>query len=263
MENWGSVVGIGVVAAIVGYLTSRKPHATRWQRIRHGLLIGLVAAVAGAGGAYLSRQLWGGGSDIDRAVQGTRELPLLRLVFDEHPQLVDKLRATAEDELRNPGRVPSPAIEFGAALRKQYLLPALQKSDDALAVRAAASLETLAKHLRTTNVSLCREFGLTGIQDARKLDRQGSTLLKEALAVQEDAYRSGKPGAPKPDLTDEQFAELLIAAGYNEADFQQLVNFEKLPPADACRATVKLYSAARALPQPGAGAVARRLLMAQ
>lgn len=268
MEHWGTILGAVVAAALGTYLYKKNPGATRSRRIVHGLLVVLVAAAASAGGAfvgqYLRMQMGApSGSDIDRMVQRTQELPLLRVVFEDNPALLEKLRAIVEDELRHPGRVPSPAVEFGAALRAQYVLPALQGADDAPAMRAAASMGALARHLQATNVDLCREFGLTGLQDPKKLDRRGTALLKESLAAQEDAYRNGKAAAPKAALTDEQFGQLLSVAGYKDADFQQLAEVERLPAVDACNAVVKLYSVPGALSPPQAGAFARWLLMAQ
>ncbi len=109
-------------------------------------------------------------------------------------------------------------------------------------------MEVLAKYLQTKDPTLCRELGLAGLQNANKLDADGKILLKQALALQEQAYRNGKGGAPKASLKPDEIRLVLGEAGYTDKDLEQLGTFEKLSTVDGCAATVKLYGAPRALP---------------
>jgi hypothetical protein len=118
----------------------------------------------------------------------------------------------------------------------------------------------LAKHLQATNPALCREFGMAGLQDANKLDADGQRVLRQGLALQEQAYRNGKAGPPQAVLKTEDLRRTLVEAGYSEQDLAQLDKFATLPTVEGCAATVKLYAAPRALPAASGGMLARWLL---
>ncbi len=199
-------------------------------------------------------------ADIERGVEATKEMPLVGLVIADNPTLEEKLRTAIADEIKNPGQKPSPAARFGAEVRQRYITPTLLAADDASALKAAGGMEVLAKYLQTKDPALCREFGLAGLQNANKLDVDGKILLKQTLALQEQAYRSGKGRPPKPALKDEEIGPVLVAAGYTDKDLEQLNTFATLSAADGCAATIKLYGAPRALTPERGGTLARWLL---
>ncbi|MCW5736787.1 MAG: hypothetical protein KIS73_21865 [Enhydrobacter sp.] len=217
----------------------------------------VVAAVVGFGANYL---LSPSAAEIQRGVDAAKEMPLVGLVIEENPPLEEKLRMVIAEELNNPGQVPSPGSRFGVEVRQQYIVPTLLAADDASALSAAAGMEKLARYLQMRDPALCRELGLAGLQNANKLDADGKTLLNEALALQEQAYRNGKGGSPKTALKADEVRPVLEEAGYTEKDLEQLSSFATLSTADGCAATVKLYGAPRALPTAGGGTLARWLL---
>jgi hypothetical protein len=156
--------------------------------------------------------------------------------------------------------VPSPGSRFGVEVRQRYIVPSLLAADDDSALKATGGMEVLAKYLQAKDPALCRELGLAGLQNANRLDADGKILLKQALALQEQAYRNGKGGSPRAALKTEEVGPVLGEAGYTEKDLQQLRVFQKLSTADGCAATVKLYGAPAALPTARGGSLARWLL---
>jgi hypothetical protein len=239
----------------------RNRPITRSRKIGQTILIVLAAAVVAAVIGFGVQYLRGPSeADIDRGVQAAKEMPLVGLVITENPALEEKLRAAIADELKNPGQVPSPGSRFGAEVRQRYIVPALLAADDDSAMKATGGMEALAKYLQAKDPPLCRELGLTGIQNANKLDADGNILLRQALALQEQAYRAGKTGTPKSSLKTGEVGRVLREAGYTDKDLEQLDTFEKLPTAEGCAATVKLYGAPRALPTERGGTLARWLL---
>jgi hypothetical protein len=193
-------------------------------------------------------------------VQAAKDMPLVGMVIAENPALEEKLRAAIADELKNPGQVPSPGARFGVEVRQRYIVPALLAADDDSAMKATDGMQALAKYLQTRDPDLCRELGLAGLQNAARLDADGKILLRQALALQEQAYRNGKGGSPRPALKTAEVGAVLGEAGYTDRDLGQLSTFEKLSTADGCAATVKLYGAPRALPAARGGTLARWLL---
>lgn len=239
----------------------RNPPITRSRKIGQTILIVLAAAVVAAVIGFGANYLRGPSSaDIDRGVETAKEMPLVGLVIAENPALEEKLRAVIADELENPGQVPSPGSRFGVEVRQRYIIPTLLAADDDSALNAAAGMEALAKYLQTKDPALCRELGLAGLQNANKLDTDGKILLKQALALQEQAYRNGKGGSPKAALKTDEIRRVLGEAGYVEKDLEQLSTFATLSTADGCAATVKLYGAPSALPTARGGTLARWLL---
>lgn len=187
-------------------------------------------------------------------------MPLVGLVMAEHPALEERLRGVIAQEVRNPGQVPSPGAQFGVEVRQQYIIPTLLAADDDSALKAAAGMAALASYLQTRDPALCRELGLSGLQNANKLDADGKILLRQALVLQEQAYRSGKAGSPKAPLKRDEIGPVLGEAGYTAKDLEQLSTFPTLSTADGCAATVKLYGAPRALPAARGATLARWLL---
>jgi len=254
--------------------TGSKP-IIRSSKIRQTILVVLtaavIAAVVGFGGQYLrapsSADVERGveaaapsSADVERGVEAAKEMPLVGLVIAENPTLEQRLRAVIAEELTNPGQVPSPGSRFGVEVRQRYIIPSLLGADDDSALKATGGMEVLAKYLQTKDPTLCREFGLAGLQNANKLDTDGKILLKQALALQEQAYRNGKGGSPRTALKAQEVGPVLGEAGYTEKDLQQLSMFDKLSTADGCAVTVKLYGAPGTLPTARGGALARWLL---
>lgn len=269
MENWGLALGIAAAAGVGAYFYSRT--ATRTGRLRQALAAVVAAAVAtvlsSAGMKYLrdteslpvfSDQL----STIDQAMQAIREAPLLGLVLKENPALDARFREALEAELKNPTKGGPPrSFLMGAEVRRDIIAPTLRRADDASALDAIRAMQAFVKHLQDTNVALCRDFGLVGIQQPDRLDAAASTLFKRALAAQEEAYVNGKarPVAPQ-QISNQEVHRLLAEAGYTTADFDRLGALTKSSNQEGCAATVKLYQAPTLLPQERGGTLARYLL---
>ncbi len=221
----------------------------------------VAAAVIGFGARYLVLQAGGPSpADIESGVQAAKDMPLIRLVMAENPELDAMLRAAITDDLKSDRQARPSSARFGVDLRQRYIVPALLRADDDSALKAARGIETLASYLQAKDPPLCRDLGMVGLQNANKLDFDGTIVLKQALSLQEDAYRNGKTGPDKPPLKNEEVASVLVESGYSEADLAQLTAFATLPTAEGCAATVKLYAAPRSLPVARGGMLARWLL---
>jgi hypothetical protein len=234
------------------------------NRLWRLLAIFLGAAVA-TGVAVIGLNYFGqssNSSQIDRAFEQVKQMPLVGVVLAENPGLEAKVRQAIEAELANPTKSgPNRVFLFGVDVRKQYIVPALRNSDDEAALAAIKDMSELVQHLQTTNVDMCREFGAVGLTRPDKLDTEGLALFKRALAAQEDAYRNGKATpASRPATSDSEITRILTDAGYKPADFQQLSNYKNLSANDACAAMAKLYTAPGLLPAARGAIVARYLL---
>ncbi len=261
----GAVIGVAV-AVVLG---RRKIAGTGRQSPGRIALIVLAAAGAAAIGAFaasfvLSR-VGGDGAvsrqaTIERAMAEIKATPLIGLVAAEHPEVDQQFRRAIEAEMQSPDNNRR-TFEAGAAARQRYVLPALRAADDATALRAVKAMETFALYLQKKDVATCRAFGLEGIRNPAALDREGGRLFRDVMAAQEDAYRSGKGKTPAtPPLTDQEGARLLIAGGVSPADFDALQKADRLPPAEMCAITVKLYAAPSIVPASEGGKLARYLL---
>lgn len=269
MEDWGIALGIAVAAGVGAYSYSRK--STRTGRLRQVLAALVAAAVAAllasAGMKYLGdSESLGVASDqtatIDQAMKAIRETPLLGLVLRETPALDLRFRDALEADMKNPAKAgPSRSYIVGGEVRRDIIAPTLRRADDAAALDAIKAMQAFAKHLQATNVPLCREFGLLGLQQPARLDATGAALFKRALQAQEEAYVNGKarPVAPQ-QITSQEVHRLLEEAGYIAADFENLAALTKASDPEGCAATVKLYQAPTLLPPSRGGALARHLL---
>jgi hypothetical protein len=155
----------------------------------------IVVAALAAGAAVLGANYFGAPpkTDVDRVAEIGRNLPLVGLVLSEYPALDARYRAAIEEDLKNPVKGGLTASNrFGAEIRQQYVVPALRNADDASALSAVAGLHKLMLHLQAVNPTRCRDFGLEGLPHPSPLDAEGLALFKRALALQEDAYRTGK-----------------------------------------------------------------------
>ncbi|MFO1161394.1 MAG: hypothetical protein U1E60_21330 [Reyranellaceae bacterium] len=237
---------------------NKTPLSSLWAKMAAAAVVGVLTV--GALGLFEEYFGSGGSTDVERAMQAARDAPLIGLVLRENPSLDQGLRAAAEEEIRHPTKRPLPSLQFGARLRAEYIIPALRNTDDASALAAVRAMEALARHLQTTDPAMCRDFGVTGIREPARLDARAKELLKKALALQEDAYRVGKQAKPRPALSDNQFVELLMVAGYKDGDLERLGKAQSLGVQEACDMTVKLYSAPSSLTPDKGGVLARWLL---
>jgi hypothetical protein len=266
MDNLGSIIGIAVAIALGAYFRKAYPSATRTARFAQTsvvLIVVVVTAAAGSVGGNYLRKVTGSPTtkDIDRNIQATKELPLLGLVMAEYPEIEGRVRAAIEADLKSPNTSgPKATNMLGAELREQYVLPVLRNADNTSALSAVAALQQLLQHLQRSDVALCQEMGVRGLQNPSALDTEGRRLFKQALSFQEAAYRSGKtPRSSKP-LQDDEVAPLLEKAGYTNSDIEQLSKLDTLAPSEACMASVKLYSAPGRLPATLGGPLAKWLL---
>jgi len=269
MENWGLALGIAIAAGVGAYFYNKK--ATRARRLRQALAAlvaaALAAALASAGMKYLQdSESLGVMSDqqatIDQAMQSIRETPLLGLVLKENPALDARFREALEAEMKNPAKVGPPrSFVVGGEVRRDIIAPTLRRADDAAALDAIKAMQAFVKHLQDTNVPLCRDFGLLGLQQPGRLDATGADLFKRALGAQEAAYVNGKARQVAPQqITSQDVHKLLADAGYTTADFDNLAALTKSSAPEGCAATVKLYQAPTLLPPERGGALARYLL---
>ena len=79
-------------------------------------------------------------------------------------------------------------------LRTTHIVPALKAADETSAAAAIDARAALLKHLKSTDLVVCKEFAVTGIQRSDKLDPAGQKLMSDLLAALEKAYRSGRAG---------------------------------------------------------------------
>jgi hypothetical protein len=264
----GGLVGIAVAIVFGIFFARRRPAATRGAKIVQSVVIVAVAAIAAAAGSLGAKYLTHytgtpSQSDIDQTVRAVLQYPLLGVVVEDYPELKSKLRETVEAEIRNPAKDgPNRMNQFGADVRKRYITPMLLKADDDAARKAANADAVLVVQLQKSDVAACREFGVSGLSRPDQLGRDGAEKFKQSLAAREVAYRSGKAsGQTRDQPTTDEIGTLLEASGYTPADFDRLNKIETLTPAEACAATVQLYSAPGKLP-PGQGAVLSRYLLA-
>ena len=277
METWGILIGIAAAAGVGAFLRSRKP-AGMGRFLEVVAIVaagGLSAAAASVGLRYLASS--DKATATEQALQVVREAPLVGLVLKENPALEARFRDAIEAELRAPTKSgPLRTYVVGAEVRQTLIVPALKNADDATALKAIEAMQDFVKHLQVTNLALCKEFGLKGIQQPNRLDSAGATLFKRALSAQEQAYLSGKslsgkslggkslggksgPAAP-PKTADQAVSSLLTEAGYTAADFEKLAALANTSDAAGCAVVVKLYAAPSLLPPQRGGILARYLL---
>ena len=266
MDQVGIIVGViaGIAAAV---LFGRRPvaaGASPWSRAGRLAVIALAAAVAGgvtSGAMHYFLATPSAGNAADRAVKELLGTPLLRLVVAEHPEIQTRMRDAIETELRSPTpQGPKRPFLLGQQIRQQYINPVLMRADDRSALAAIQKSRDLAAYLQKTNVALCRDFGVTGMQQWDKLDRIGQDIYQQMLSAQEEAYKNGKAAAARPSPPDEEIGKTLVEAGYSPAEIEKLTTIESLPAAEACAATVRLYGAPFSLPVPRGALLARALL---
>jgi hypothetical protein len=270
VENLGVIIGIAVAVAVAIFFRNRR--ATQTQRARAAVIGLVVAGVAAAAAIYGLKSMRDGGDDaaaVDQAMASARALPLVGLVLDDVPGSEGRLREALKEEIRRPTtQGPSRPLALMNELRTNHVLPALKATDEASAAAAIAARAALLKHLRQTDLVICKEFAVTGIQRGDRLDTTGQKLLRDMLATLEKAYRSGRSArtasaAAPPVASDAEVRALLAEAGFQSADFDKLARIARLPDVDACELALKFNDAPSKLPADKRGPLMRYLLTVQ
>jgi hypothetical protein len=269
VEKLGVIIGIAVAVAIVVFLRDRR--AAQAERVR-AAAIGLVAAgVAAAAAVYGLAALRENGEEtasVDQAIASARALPMVGVVLDDVPGSEGLLRAALKEEIRQPtAEGVSRPLKLMRELRTEYVVPALMATDEASAAATIEARAVLLKHLQRSDLVVCKEFALTGIQRSDKLDATGQKLLRDVLAALEKAYRSGRAakagGAVPAVASDAEARALLGEAGFGQDDFEKLTRLVRLSKEDACDVALKFNDAPSKLPADKRGPLMRYLLTVQ
>jgi hypothetical protein len=266
VENLGVIIGIAVAVAVAVFFGTRR--AAQTQRLQ-AAAIGLVGAGIAAAAAVYGLSVMQGGEDtaaVDQAMASARALPMVGLVLDDVPGAQDRLREALREEIRQPTtQGPSRPLKFMSELRTTHIVPALKAADEASAAAAIDARAVLLRHLKSTDLVVCKEFAVTGIQRSDKLDPTGQKLLSDLLAALEKAYRSGRAakaaGSPSPAVaSDAEVRTLLTDAGFQPAEFDKLRRLARLPIEEVCDMALKINDAPRKVPADKRGALMRYLL---
>ncbi|MFO1080018.1 MAG: hypothetical protein U1E23_05240 [Reyranellaceae bacterium] len=244
---------IAAAAALAIYLRARQRSAAAPLR---GAAVGLVAA-----GVAAAAVIWGwlavhddaqDDATLDQTVASARALPMVGMVLDDVPGAEQRLRESLREEMRRPTTEGvSRPLKLMRELRAEYVVPALRAADDASATAVIEARSALLRHLQETELTVCKEFALTGIQHTERLDLAGQKMLREVLAALEAAYRSGRAAKDRPagkTLSDTEARILLTQAGFTAEDFDRLAHLARLPEAEACAIALKFNEAPASLP---------------
>ena len=271
MENLGVIIGVAVAVAVAIFFGTRR--AAQTQRLQAAAIGMVVAGVAAAAAMYGFKAVHDGGSDdalaVDQAMTSARALPMVGVVLDDVPGAQDRLRDALREELRQPTtQGPSRPLKLMSELRTTHIVPALKAADEASAAAAIDARAALLKALQDSDLVVCKEFAVTGIQRSDKLDATGQKLMSDLLAALEKAYRSGRAakaaGTPAPAVaTDGEVRALLAEAGFQPADFEKLGRLARLPNGEACDLALKVNDAPQKVPADRRGALMRYLLTVQ
>jgi hypothetical protein len=224
-----------------------------------GLLAAVVLAAIVGGGWLLVR----GQSRVDAALDDVRRLPLLVAVMADTPGVESRMRRAIEDELASPTRGGGLSRPFALAidLRRQYIVPALRRADDASVLAAVAARADFVRYLRRADAAVCRQFALGALQRPDLLDPEGGRLFGEYQLALEAAYRSGKAAAtPQPVLTRDELQAALKQAGFTKMDFDRLAGFQTLSNEVSCDVELKVDEVPSRLPPDKRGPFARYVL---
>jgi hypothetical protein len=268
VEKLAIVIGVAVAVAIVLFLRDRRAApARRMRSAAVGLAMTAVVAAAAVYGFAAVRENEAETESIDQAMADTRALPMVRLVLDDVPGSEDRLRTALKEELRQPTMEGlSRPIKLMRELRAVYVVPALKAADDASAAAAIDARIALLRHLRDTDLVVCKEFAVTGLQRTDRLDTKGQALFRNLLSALENAYRSGraaKPGAQPAVASDSGARALLRDAGFVKDDFDKLKQLTQLSDAEACDIALKFNDAPQKLPPDKRAELTRYLLTMQ
>jgi hypothetical protein len=206
---------------------------------------------------------------LDRAIASARATPMVGVVLDDVPGAADRLRAALEEERRQPTTrgVPRP-LAFMGELRANHVVPALKATDEKSAAVVLAAREAMLRHLQKTDLALCKEFAVTGIQHAERLDETGQVLLRDTLSALEQAYRAGRAArargaTPAAVASEAQAHDLLVEAGFQPADFDRLGRLPGLSNDEACEVAIRFNDAPARLPPDKRAALTRYILTVQ
>ena len=269
MENLGVVIGIAVAVAIAVFFANRRAAQTQRLRAAIGLV---VAGLAAAAALYGLKALQGNDEEttaVEQAMASARSLPMVGVVLDDVPGAQDRLREAFREEIRQPTtQGPSRPLKLMSELRASHIVPALKAADEASAAAALDARTALLTHLKSTDLAVCKEFAVTGIQRSDKLDTTGQKLMSDALAALEKAYRSGRAakasGRPSPAVASNSEALTLLAeAGFQAGDFDQLKRLARLPNEQVCDMALKVNGAPRKVAADKRGSLMRYLLTVQ
>jgi hypothetical protein len=224
-----------------------------------GLLTAVILALLVGLGFALLR----GKNPADVAFQDMRRMPLVAQVMADQPGVEDRMRQAIEDEIRSPtqgGGLIRPYVLL-ADLRRQYIVPALRRADDASAIAAVAARAALVAHLHLTDNPACRQFALGTLVRPDALDAEGRRLFEAWRQGLEAAYRAGKAASQPPPLPGRaDVVAMLQEAGFRKPDFDRLNSFQLLSNEASCEVELKVDSVPRSLPPEKRGPFARYLL---
>lgn len=261
------MAAIAAAVALVIYLRRRSlAPARRLSGAAVGLVVAGSAALVAVWGVHALRDDASNDAALDQAMASARALPMVGVVLDDVPDAPQRLRQSLREEMRHPATEGvSRPLKLMRELRADYVVPALRAADPASAAAAIAARSALLRHLQTAELTLCKEFALTGIQHAERLDVDGQRLLRHVLTALEAAYRSGrtaKDPAARP-LSDAEVRGLLVEAGFVPEDFDKLTHLARLPEAEACAIALKFNDAPARLPDEQRAPLMRYLLTVQ
>jgi hypothetical protein len=270
VENLGVIIGVAVAVAVAIFFGTRR--AAQTQRLQAAAIGLVVAGIAAAAAMYGLKAVQDGGEDaatVDQAMTSARALPMVGVVLDDVPGAQDRLRDALKEELRQPTtQGPSRPLKLMSELRTTHIVPALKAADEASAAAAIEARAALLKALQSTDLVVCKEFAVTGIQRSDKLDAAGQKLMNDLLAALEKAYRNGRAakaaGTPAPAVaSDGEVRALLAEAGFQPADFERLGRLARLPNEQACDLALRVNDAPNKVAADKRGALMRYLLTVQ
>ena len=223
------------------------------------LAISIVIALVALGLiAFAGTTLYGQLNPTEKALAALRDTPLIGPAIADHPDMKERLREAIRQELSEPTTSgPSRPLQVVGELRREVIVPALLKADDASVIAAMAARVDLVRHLQKANPPACREFSMGGIARSDQLDAEGQRLFRNMLVTTEAAYRSGRSGTTQPTPSREQITDMLRHAGFTKPDFDKLDNFATLPNDVSCEMELKVDSAPPLLPADERGPFSR------
>jgi hypothetical protein len=233
----------------------------RRDLVRYGgtglLTAAILLILVGTGWALIR-----GKDPVDTALGNMRRIPLVGMVMSENPGLEGGMRKALEEETSSPTRSgltrPQSLI---ADLRREYIVPALRRADDASALAAVAARAALARYLRQADTAACRELALGTLQRPDALDAEGRRLFGAMKQALEAAYQAGKaPGPPRALPSRPELVTLLEQTGFRKADFDRLNTFPTLSSEVGCDVEIKVDSLPPFLPAEKRGPYARYVL---
>jgi len=223
------------------------------------LAISIVIALVALGLiAFAGTTLYGQLNPTEKALAALRDTPLIGPAIADHPDMKERLREAIRQELSEPTTSgPSRPMQVVGELRREVIVPALLKADDASVIAAMAARVDLVRHLQKANPPACREFSMGGIARPDQLDAEGQRLFRNMLVTTEAAYRAGRGGTTQSTPSREQISDMLRHAGFTKPDFDKLDNFATLSNDVSCEMELKVDSAPPLLPADEQGPFSR------